>query len=236
MKDRQKEHHLVVTIDGPAGSGKSTVARKLARRLGLVHLNSGILYRATAMLSSQAGLDLGDEARVVDFIESKGLSLGSAEGKCILSFSGRILDEGCLASNEVGALASQVAVHPRLREFLTSLQRSFGTRHSIVLEGRDSGSVVFPDASFKFYLDASSEVRARRRYDQLLDSNTRESEVAVNSVSEVEDSLRERDFRDCTREVAPASVPSGAEMIDTTSLTVDDVVERMVRKVESVSV
>lgn len=219
----------VITIDGPAGSGKSTVAGKLAKRLAFVHLNSGALYRALACRASDLGVSLADEAAVASLAQELNFSFQVLEGG-----DTRLLVDGKdvaaeIATNEAGRMASQVAVIPEVRTVLTEVQRSAARECSVVVEGRDAGTIVFPDATRKFYLDADIEERAKRRHRQLVQAGETEAELSRDDVlSEV----RARDERDTRRPVAPQKPADDAIIIDTTSLNADEVVEKILAQLD----
>ncbi|HQH26938.1 MAG TPA: (d)CMP kinase [Oligoflexia bacterium] len=221
---------MIVTIDGPAGSGKSTVARKLANKLGFIHLNSGALFRAVGLKAQAEGVPLEDDCAVADIasrmrFEFK-LTQHGGERRTVLFVDGE--DIGArLSSDEAGYAASRIGVLPRLREVLLNVQRKVAQGCSVVLEGRDAGTVVFPWAEAKFYLDAAAEVRAKRRFDELVS-------YGADSIS-VESVLRDmtaRDEREMTREVAPLRPAADAMIVDTTDLSIEQVVEKLRAAVE----
>ncbi|MCG6156023.1 (d)CMP kinase [Rubinisphaera margarita] len=210
----------VITIDGPAGTGKSTVALRLAERLGFQFLNTGAMYRAVAMRCLEKGISFEDEESVV--AAARELRFCIREHR--LQVDGQDLSEQ-LTAHSVGRSASLVAAYPRVREILVEHQRDIARRQPIVTEGRDQGTVVFPDASRKFFLTASSEVRARRRFE----------EVGATSGASYEDILREqqeRDLRDSTRSVAPLKPAEDAEIVDSSDLDVEQVVDVLARMVQ----
>ncbi|MCC6220561.1 MAG: (d)CMP kinase [Deltaproteobacteria bacterium] len=210
----------VITIDGPAASGKSTIACKLARKLGFVHVNSGALYRALAVIAVENGASLEDDETLANLARNTSFCFklqGDGSTKFFVDgeeFSKRI------GSEEVARQASRIAVLPEVREVLSEVQRDVAKQGSVVVEGRDAGTVVFAKASHKFYLDASLEVRARRR----------EREAAENKVVTLEGvraELRERDHRDSTREIAPQRAARDAVVVDTSDLGIDEVVNSL---------
>jgi len=223
---------MLVAIDGPAGAGKSTVARALARRLGFTYLDSGAMYRCVALLSlaspgvplaglaSAARIELGAEAGEWGGAgdESPGMAVDSPAAGAVNT---RVLLDGCdvseeIRSPEVSEAASRVAADPGVRAALVSAQRALIARGDWVAEGRDIGTVVAPDAELKVFLTASPEERARRRAVELgADAHTVLAEQAL------------RDERDATREHSPLAVAPGAVLLDTSGLTVEDVVERI---------
>ena len=221
---------MVITIDGPAGSGKSTVARKLANRLGLIHLNSGALFRAVARSAAREGIALEDESGVIAVANRLKFSfeLDSAANTNFL-VDDEIIGEQ-LSSEEVGKMASRVALLPLVRQVLLNFQRGLAERCSLVVEGRDSGTVVFPDADFKFYLDASLEVRAERRMREMLGdkANLAGQSQSSKTVEHVREQISQRDHTDSTRPIAPQRVPEGAVVIDTSACSPDEVVDRIV--------
>ncbi len=208
---------MIVTIDGPSGTGKSTVSRLVASRLGVPHLDTGAFYRAATLAVLRAGVELHDSVSVSGVVRSAGFA----------QEDGRMLLDGQDVSNlirspEVTSAVSAVSAHAAVRELLVELQRSWVGEHrgGAVVEGRDIGSVVFPDAPHKVYLDATPETRAFRRGYQ--EGNTAEAALA---------DLVRRDRLDSTREVSPLTVPEGAVVIDTTSLSIEEVVDRVMEAI-----
>ena len=207
---------LVITIDGPAGVGKSTAAGKLARSLGLIHLTSGALFRAAGLAAYRDGIPLENEPLVTERAKAIHFEfVVTAEGYTKLLVDNKNEDEA-LRSPLASELSSKVAVFPSLREVLLQVQRELGSRQALVVEGRDAGTVVFVDAPMKFFLDASPEVRAERRAQE---TGEDPQEVLRQAV--------ERDNRDKTRSIAPLHPSNDAVVIDTSGLREDEVVERM---------
>jgi len=212
---------MIVTIDGPAGSGKSTVARRLARRLGVAHLDTGAMYRAVTVAGLERGVDLADEAALERLAGEIKIELRpEAEGLQVL-VDGRDVT-AAIRENRVSCEAHHAASNAGVRARLVAAQREIGRQWgSLVTEGRDQGSVVFPGAELKIYLDASEEVRARRRRKELAE---RGQEAALEQVRE---EIRRRDASDRGRQVGPLRVPEGAVVVDTSELTVEQAVERL---------
>ena len=208
----------VVAIDGPTGSGKSTVARRVADRLGYLYLDTGAMYRAVGLLATEAGVRLEDEAAVVPIAAAAGLRF-VGEGRL---FAGDRDVSGLIRSLEMGTAASVVSVLPGVRRLLVERQRTLGRGADIVMEGRDIGTNVFPDAEVKVFLTARPEVRAERRAEELC---AKGEEVDVDEVLEA---LIERDRRDSEREVAPLRKAADAVEVDTSALTLDEVVDAVV--------
>jgi cytidylate kinase len=205
---------LIVTIDGPAGTGKSTVSKEVADRLGVPRLDTGAFYRAAGLAAMRAGVDLDDHQAVADVVAV--IDLDQEQGLMFL--------DGEDVSEEIRAVAateasSRVSTHPEVRGLLVVYQREWVARHDnrAVVEGRDIGSVVFPDATLKVYLDARPEVRAERRAAQ----SGLDSAVVLEELSD-------RDRRDSNRDVSPLMVPDGAVVIDTSDLSIDEVAAMVV--------
>ena len=212
---------LLIAIDGPSGAGKGTVARALAARLGYRHIDTGAMYRALAWKAIQDGVDLTDEAATAALGERAAFDV---EG-------GRIGIDGhdvkaAIRTPEIDKAAAAVARHPAVRRALVARQRSYGEGGGVVMEGRDIGTVVFPGADVKIYLDASPEERARRRAEDPAHASSKNARL-----SDVATALAERDKSDSTRAVSPLSVAPDSVVIDTTGVPIADVVERVLRLV-----
>jgi cytidylate kinase len=212
---------LLVAIDGPAGSGKSSVARAVAGRLGLVNLNTGATYRAVALVALRKGVDPTDGAALATL--GRGMNL-TADG---VSYAGERIPEDALRTPEVSAAASKVSAHPELREVLVERQRAAASdaraAGGAVVEGRDIGTVVLPEAELKVFLSASPEERARRRALQ----TGREDEL-----ERISEAMQTRDRRDSEREASPLKSAPDAVVIDTTGLSLEEVVSRVVELAE----
>lgn len=200
-------YHPVITIDGPAASGKSSVARRVAAQLGFLYVNTGNMYRAMTWAVLDAGIDPTDPAAVTSFASGIAVESSTREGQNIVSIRGRELSDTDLNSDAVNRAVSHVASVPVVRSALVAAQRDLQKLSGLVMEGRDIGSVVFPESPFKFYIDASEEVRAARRQAQGHG-----------------DQVAERDRIDSTRKTSPLVVPKGAEVIDNSHLTLDQAV------------
>lgn len=212
--------HYVITIDGPAGTGKSTVAKEVAGRLGFVYLDTGALYRAAAVAVEDAGGDIEDDASSASIVAGAGIEL-TTRGV----FVGGVDVSQRIRTAHISTLSSRVAVHPSVRKALLNLQRSFRERSSLVAEGRDTGSVVFPDADLKFYLDASPGERARRRHEELT------SKGLDISYEQVLEDQEERDLRDRTRGESPLVIPQHAIVVDTTHLDIQGVTDKVLETI-----
>lgn len=207
--DHSSGPHRAVAIDGPAASGKSSVARLVAKRLGFVFVNSGAMYRAFTWHVLKNGVDCQDRAAVLDLLESASFNCGESNGAATVGVNG--IDPGAGLSDEaVNANVSAIAAYPEVRERLVAAQRAHRETADVVMEGRDIGTVVFPDTAHKFYIDASPEIRQQRRQAQ-----------------GIMDEISERDRKDSTREASPLAVAGDAVVIDSSELSLEQVVEQV---------
>jgi CMP/dCMP kinase len=228
--ERPRGGEVAVAIDGPAGAGKSTVSRAVARRLGYVLLDTGAIYRCVALAAQRRSVDWGDEAALgalaQELAARDAIAFTTAgDGAEHVWLEGEDVTTS-IRTLEMGQGASRVSAQPSVRAALLDLQRRAAHRGGVVLEGRDIGSVVLPDAEAKFFLTASVGTRAERRHREL---RARGTEV---SPDEVRREVIERDHRDSTRPVAPLTQAPDAIVVDSTSMSIDEVVELMVRHVE----
>jgi len=218
---------MIVTIDGPAGSGKSTAARGLAEALGIAFLDTGATYRAATLKALREDVDLANEAALVATVRSADIRLEPTAAGVRVLLDGEDVSDA-IRRDEVSENSHFIARSPAAREVLVALQRRIGeSLGSFVAEGRDQGSVVFPEADVKFYLDASPQVRARRRTQELTEREEKVNEFDVLAA------IERRDQRDRTRSVAPLVQPEGAIVVDTSDLTVEQMVETLRRHVET---
>jgi CMP/dCMP kinase len=215
---------LVIAIDGPSGAGKSTVGRALARRLGYVFLDTGAMYRALALKALRSQTSLDDAAGLAALAHDIRIGLED-EGRRILLDGDDVSAD--LRTREVSQAASRVSVHPPVRREMVRRQQDMGSLGGVVLDGRDIGTAVFPDADVKFYVDADPARRAVRRHAELVAAG------APADLSAIEREIRERDHADSTRADSPLTRAEGAIAIDTTDDTPDAVVARMMEAVEA---
>ncbi|HET7746323.1 MAG TPA: (d)CMP kinase, partial [Vicinamibacteria bacterium] len=213
---------LVIAIDGPSGAGKSTAGRVVAARLGYVFLDTGAMYRALALKALRSGADLDDGAAVAELARA---------ARILLTPEGEVQLDGddvtaAIRTREVSTAASRVSVHPPVRKVLVALQQAMGREGGIVMDGRDIGSAVFPDADVKFYVDADARRRALRRSEELRAAGH------VADVEAIAEEIRARDHADSTRAESPLTRAKDALHIDTTDLDAEEVVARMMEAVE----
>ncbi len=216
----RKRERLVVAIDGPAGAGKSTMAAHLARRFGFLNLETGAMYRALALKAIGNDIGFEEEPALLELALHTRIALQpQREGNCVLldgmDVSRRVREA------DVTAAASRVSVHPRLRAWMVGQQRLLGERGGVVMEGRDIGTVVFPDAEVKIFLDAAPEVRGNRRYRQTLPGSPA-PEVRATEAAVIQE-LKERDARDRNRAESPLRPAADAVILDSTQMTLEEV-------------
>lgn len=211
-----------IAIDGPSGSGKSTIADLVAKKLGVLHLNSGSLYRAYALACFESGIGADEKQKVINYAKSRNLRVDFVDGKQQTILDGKIVD-GQLRQEQIGMMASTISSYPEIRELVNKVIRSAAQKVGLVTEGRDIGSVVIPDADFKFYLDAKPEIRAKRRFDELMGRTPYEQ--ILNDVIA-------RDKQDMGRKVAPLKRCEDAIYIDSSRLDIDEVCDIILKEVE----
>jgi len=212
---QEQDRHRVIAIDGPAASGKSSVARQLARRLNFVYVNSGAMYRAVTWSVLNAGIDPADEHRIAELIATLSLS-GVLRDRELHLLIDNVDLAGHLHEDRVNSEVSRVSIVPEVRNVLVARMRDYAGKDDLVVEGRDIGSVVFSATPYKFYIDASPEVRAQRR-----------------AAQGHRDEIARRDQADSSRSASPLIVAKDAEVIDTSHLTVDEVVDEIVKRLRA---
>lgn len=215
---------MIITIDGPAGSGKSTVADILAEQLGFIHFNSGALYRAVTAYLHENNFDI-ENMSINSPIPDFELTVKMIEDNQHVFVNNKDYTP-VLRNNEISTLVPFIGANKNCRSKVDNYQKEFCSKHNVVMEGRDLGSFVFPNAEVKFYLDCSIEERARRRFLEEQEKNT------IVTFDEIKEQLFERDALDKNREIAPLVVPKNAIIVDSTHLTVEEVVDEMKRKID----
>ena len=209
-----------IAIDGPAGAGKSTIAKKLAADLGYVYVDTGAMYRAMAYYFLQNNIAADDEAAISAACPDVNVTIEYKDGAQQVILNGENVN-GVIRNEEVGNMASATSVYPVVRTKLVELQRQLAAKQSVIMDGRDIGPVVLPDANVKIYLTASSKVRAKRRYDEL----TAKGEKC--DLDAIEQDIIDRDYRDMHRETSPLKQADDAVLLDSSDLDIDGVVAKM---------
>ncbi len=210
----------IITIDGPAGAGKSTISKLLSQKLGIVYVDTGALYRGVAFEIKQQNIEWKNDSRLKAFLQDIDLNFIMDNGSLTLMSNGRDIS-GFIRTPEISMLASLTSAKPLIRAALLDIQKKIAKTEDAVFEGRDMGTIVFPEAEFKFFLFADLKVRAQRRYDEMPDG--------TKSVDKVEQEMQTRDKNDSQRETAPLKPAPDAIEIDSTYLSIDQVVEKMLK-------
>lgn len=218
---------MIITIDGTSGTGKTTVAKRLAEALGITYFDTGAMYRAFAYFLLKNKVDIQKEENIIPFLSTFDFTIKKAGGEKAY-FIGDEDVSSSIRTVEVTQAASITSAFKSVREHLLSYQRLFAEKHDSVFEGRDLGTVVFPHADYKIFLFASPEVRAKRRHQELKEKNG----ARVPSFEEVLQAINERDHRDSTRMIAPLKCPEGAFQLDTSHLSIDEVVSQILQFIQ----
>lgn len=206
-----------IAVDGPAGAGKSTIAKRLAKNLGFIYVDTGAMYRAMAYYFLQNGIAAEDEAAIAAACPNVDVTIAYEDGEQQVILNGRNVN-GAIRTEEVGNMASATSVYPVVREKLVELQRQLAARSDVIMDGRDIGTCVLPDAQVKIYLTASSATRAKRRFDEL-------SAKGVScDLAEIERDIIDRDYRDMHREMSPLKQADDAVLVDSSDMDIDEVV------------
>jgi len=218
---------LIIAIDGPSGAGKSTAARLLAERLGYIYIDTGAMYRALGWKARREGVDLADEAGLASLCSRTEVTIRNDNANPRVFVDG-VDVSGDIRTPEMGMIASAVSKSPAVRARLLTLQRELGKHGGVVMDGRDIGTVVFPDANVKFFLEASPEERGKRRY---LELAAKGMDVDRSIITR---EIRERDVQDRSRVLAPLKQADDAVLIDSSEMGIDEVVARMLSEVSKV--
>lgn len=210
-----------IAIDGPAGAGKSTIARAAAKKLNFVYVDTGAMYRAMALHFLRNGISASDEAAISLAAGTANVTLSYENGVQQVILNGENVS-GLIRSEEVGTMASAVSVHLSVREKLVELQKELASRENVIMDGRDIGTCVLPDADLKIYLTASSQVRAKRRYLELKEKGQ------DCSLEEIEQDIIRRDYQDMNREHSPLKQAEDAVLVDSSDMTAEEVIDRII--------
>lgn len=206
-----------IAIDGPAGAGKSTIAKTLAKELGFVYVDTGAMYRAMAYYFLQQGIDKDDEAAITSAAPGADVTIRYEDGAQQVILNGENIT-GSLRTEQVGNMASSTSVYPAVRKKLVALQQKLAETTDVIMDGRDIGTCVLPDAQVKIYLTASVETRAKRRYTELIEKG----EAA--DLAKIAADIKERDYRDMHREMSPLRQAEDAILVDSSEMSIDEVV------------
>lgn len=217
---------IAIAIDGPAGAGKSTIAKAAARKLGYIYVDTGAMYRAIGLYALRSGISVTDTDEVISLLDEIKLSLARNEqGEQLVILNGEDVS-GLIRTEEVSMAASKVSAVPKVREFLLSLQRDMAESNNVIMDGRDIGTVVLPDAKVKIFLTASAEIRARRRYDEL---------IAKGQEADYETVLRDvkqRDENDMNRPIAPLKPAEDSILVDTSDIDLESSIALLIKTIK----
>lgn len=227
MINKNTSKKIIIAIDGPSGVGKSTVSRLVATSLGLLYVDTGAMYRSVALATKNNSLDIKDKNKIAELCESLTIKFEAAPtGQLVMLNSQDVTKE--IRTKEISELSSLVSQIRGVREFTKSLQRDLGSAGGVVMEGRDIGTVIFPNAEVKIFLTASNRVRARRRLEDY--------ENGTTTIDAVIKELEERDSRDQDRDIAPLKQATDAHLIDTGGMNIEEVVEKIIKIADNVRV
>ena len=215
-----------VAIDGPAGAGKSTIAKLIAKKMGYIYVDTGAMYRAMALYFIRNGIKAEDTQKVSEKCKDADISIAYRDGEQVVLLDDENVN-GLIRTEEVGNMASATSANKNVRQKLVELQKKLAANADVVMDGRDIGTVVLPNADVKIYLTASSSVRAKRRYDELI-AKGEKADLAT-----IEADIIERDNRDMTREISPLKQADDAVLVDSSYMTIDEVVQTIVNLIEN---
>ena len=215
-----------VAIDGPAGAGKSTIAKLIAKKMGYIYVDTGAMYRAMALYFIRNGIKAEDTQKVSEKCKDADISIAYRDGEHVVLLDDENVN-GLIRTEEVGNMASATSANKNVRQKLVELQKKLAANEDVVMDGRDIGTVVLPNADVKIYLTASSSVRAKRRYDELI-AKGEKADLAT-----IEADIIERDNRDMTREISPLRQADDAVLVDSSYMTIDEVVQTVVSLIEN---
>ncbi len=209
---------LNIAIDGPAGAGKSTIAKLIAKKKNLIYVDTGAMYRAVALYILRQKTDLEDAEAIASVCREADITIRYEDGVQVVYLNGENVN-AFLRTEEVGNTASKTSANPAVREHLLSLQRKLASENDCIMDGRDIGTVVLPDAQLKVFLTASSDVRAKRRYDELV------AKGEAADFEKIKADIEQRDYQDMHREIAPLKQAVDARLVDTSDMSIEEVVD-----------
>lgn len=210
-----------IAIDGPAGAGKSTIAKILSKKLGYIYIDTGAMYRAVALYFTENGVSTGKEPYINDILKKLDINIKYKDGMQILYLNGEDVSTR-LREENIGKLASKFSAIQSVREKLVALQRELADKENVIMDGRDIGTVVLPNANLKIFLSAASSIRAKRRYLELLEKGVRDIDL-----KEIEREIINRDNADMNRAISPLKQAKDAKVLDTSNMTLEEVIERI---------
>lgn len=214
-----------IAIDGPAGAGKSTVAKGVAKRLGYIYVDTGAMYRTMALACYRAGIKADEEEKVVEKCNQVDITLGYENGLQKVYLDGEDVSE-LIRQEVIGNMTSAIAVYPPVRKILVEMQRDLARKNNVVMDGRDIGTAVLPNAELKIYLTASSKTRALRRYRELMEKGQE------CNVDDIEKDIKDRDYRDMNRDVSPLIQADDAVLIDSSDMDIDQSVDAIIKLIK----
>ena len=215
-----------IAVDGPAGAGKSTIAKQVAKKKGIIYVDTGAMYRAMALFMIREKVDPTNQEAIIAKCDEADVTLGQEDGQQVVFLNGENVN-GLIRTEEVGNMASTISVIGKVRENLVAKQQKLAETTDLIMDGRDIGTCVLPNANLKIYLTASSEVRAKRRYDELV-AKGQECDLA-----QIKADIEERDYRDMHREISPLKQADDAILVDTSNMTIDEVVDKILTLAEA---
>jgi len=210
-----------VAIDGPAGAGKSTIAKAVAKKMNLIYVDTGAMYRAMALFMIREGVSADDATAISTKCQAADISIGHENGEQVVYLNGENVNQ-YLRTEEVGNMASATSVQPAVRVKLVELQQALAAKSDCIMDGRDIGTCVLPGAQVKIYLTASSEVRAKRRYDELV------AKGENCDLAKIQADIEERDYRDMHREHSPLKQAEDAVLVDSSDMTIEEVIDTII--------
>lgn len=216
---------MIVAVDGPAGSGKGTVTKIIEKEIGFLYLDTGVTYRCLALEVLKRGITIEKEEKIIELADKIDIKIEKQENKDIILLNNKEVSKE-IRTKEVNAIVSQVSSIVPVREKMVELQRKLAKGKNVIVEGRDIGTVVFPNAEIKIYLDASEEIRAKRRYEENIQNGIK------TTYQEVLENVKLRDYNDMHKKVGALKKAKDAIVIDTTNLTIDQVVEKIIKIIE----